>query len=253
MARNIYFIGTAGSGKSSMVESFHEWMGDQDLDSVIVNLDPGAESLVYTPDVDIRDWIKLEEVMEEYGLGPNGAQILCADMIALNVKEVAETLETYKTNYILMDTPGQMELFSFREASRAIMEAFGLEESFIVFLSDAALAKTPNGLLSLIMLSATTQFRFFVPLINTLSKSDLLSAEELDEILQRSSDPYRLHSDLLEEKAQSVVSVEIFKALENAGVYKELTPVSSKDRTGFEDVYNGIQQFFEGGEDLTKN
>jgi len=253
MARNIYFVGTAGSGKSTMVLAFYEWMDDQGLDSVIVNFDPGAESPMFTPDVDIRDWVKLEDVMEEYGLGPNGAQIMAADMIALNIKDIAEALETYKTNYILIDTPGQMELFTFREASRAIMEVLGQEDSFIVFLSESTLAKSPTGLLSLIMLSATTQFRFFVPLMNVLSKSDLLSENELEEVLERSRDPFKLYSDLFEEHGQSIVSIEIFKALENVGVYRELTTISSKEKLGFEDIYNTIQQCFEGGEDLTRD
>mgnify|MGYP001597699159 CR=1 FL=1 len=80
MARNLYFIGTAGCGKSTMVYAFHEWMDSQGLDTVTVNLDPGAEQLLYSPDIDVRDWIRLSEVMEEHGLGPNGAQVLAADL-----------------------------------------------------------------------------------------------------------------------------------------------------------------------------
>jgi GTPase SAR1 family protein len=253
MARNIYFIGTAGSGKSSMTAAFHEWLDDSEIDSVLVNLDPGVESLAYRPDIDIRDWIRLKDVMDDYGLGPNGAQVMCADLIAVNAAEISNVFETYKTKYVLVDTPGQMELFTFREASRATIEALGWEESFLVFLSDGNLVKSPNGLLSLMMLGATTQFRFSLPLINVISKSDLLSEGELDQVLERSRDPHLLNNDLLEEKDQSVVSVEIFKALESAGIFKELTPVSSQERTGFEDIYNSIQQYFEGGEDLRKD
>ena len=72
---NIYFIGTAGSGKSSLVSAFQEWMTLQGLDCITVNLDPGVEFMPYEPDVDIRDWVRVGEVMRDYGLGPNGAQI----------------------------------------------------------------------------------------------------------------------------------------------------------------------------------
>lgn len=253
MARNIYFIGTAGSGKSTMTAAFQEWMGDKDLDTVVMNLDPGAADLAYEPDVNVRDWVKLEDIMDEYGLGPNGAQIMCADLVAVNIRELAEALETYKTNYVLIDTPGQMELFAFREASRAIVEAFGQEDSYLVFLSDASLARSPTGLLSLVMLSATTQFRFLIPLLNVLSKSDLFSEDDLETLLQRTGDPYRLYHDLFEERGESAVTVEMFKALENVGVYRTMVPVSARDMTGLEDIYNNIQQFFEGGEDLSKD
>lgn len=84
----IYFIGTAGSGKSTLAHNFNQWMKLRGLDTIIVNLDPGAENLPYEPDVDIRDWISLEDVMKTYELGPNGAQIACADMIALDITDI---------------------------------------------------------------------------------------------------------------------------------------------------------------------
>ena len=75
MAKNLYFIGTAGAGKSTLVHTFQVWMNSQGLDCVTVNLDPGAESIPYAPDVDVRDWISLQGVMEEQELGPNAAQV----------------------------------------------------------------------------------------------------------------------------------------------------------------------------------
>ena len=47
-----------------------------------VNLDPAAEDFAYEPDLDIKDLIALEDVMEDpaqggMGLGPNGGLIYC--------------------------------------------------------------------------------------------------------------------------------------------------------------------------------
>ena len=42
-----------------------------------VNLDPAAEDFAYEPDLDIKELISLEEVMEDMGLGPNGGLIYC--------------------------------------------------------------------------------------------------------------------------------------------------------------------------------
>lgn len=47
-----------------------------------MNLDPAAEDLDYTPDLDIRDLITLEDVMEEMGLGPNGGLVYCFESAA---------------------------------------------------------------------------------------------------------------------------------------------------------------------------
>jgi len=252
MSRNLYFIGTAGCGKSTMVHAFHEWMAAQGLDTVAVNLDPGAEHLPYGPDVDVRDWIRLRDVMEEQGLGPNGAQIVCADLLAVNAKEIVEALETFRTNYFLIDTPGQVELFTFREASRVVIDALGREDSALVYLNDPALVKTPSGLISSVLLSATAQFRHVLPFVNLLSKSDLLSEEELERVLTWSLDPLALYEALTADPAtpRTLLDVEFMKSMEAIGVYKRLWPVSSKLSFGFEDLYAQVQQVFEGGEDL---
>lgn len=251
----IYFIGTAGSGKSTLTYAFHDWLELQGLDSIIVNLDPGAEAIPYVPDVDIRDWIRLNEIMNEYGLGPNGAQIVCADLIALNIKEVVSTVQEFKTNYVLIDTPGQMELFAFRQSSNVVVNEFGREDSFLVFLSDPQLAKTPSGFVSDLMLCAITHFRFAIPILNVLSKVDVLTDEELETILNWSRDPYALNIALegTTGTSQTLLSLELFKALESIGMYRELTPVSAELSYGLEDIYNTIQQYFSGGEDLTRD
>ncbi len=164
--RCIYFIGTAGSGKSSLVGSFRAWMEEQSLDCMTVNLDPGADFIPYQPDVDIRDWVHLDEVMRDHSLGPNGAQVVASDLMAINVKEWAPAIKAFDTNYALIDTPGQMELFTFRQSSNAIIEELGKEDSFLVFLSDPTLSKTPNGFVSDLLLCAITQFRFDLPILN---------------------------------------------------------------------------------------
>ena len=138
----VYIIGTAGSGKSTLTQTFKQWMELRSVDAVTVNLDPGAENLPYKPDVDIRDWISLKEVMNTYGLGPNGAQIACADMLALNTSDVKKSIEAFKTDYVLVDTPGQLELFVFREAGKYIVQFLNPQRSIIAYLVDHALAKT---------------------------------------------------------------------------------------------------------------
>ena len=252
MARNLYFIGTAGSGKSTMTHAFRTWMESQGLDSVTVNLDPGAERLQYDPDVDIRDWIRLEEVMEQHGLGPNGAQVVAADMLALNANEVAEVLDKFKTNYFLIDTPGQMELFTFREASRILIDTFGREDTALVYLNDPALVKQPSGYISSVLLAATTQFRHGVPFVNVLSKSDMLSPEDLERTVKWSLDPFALYDALVsgDVTAKTTLDVSFFESLETIGVYKRLHPVSAETMFGFEEIYGQVQQVFEGGEDL---
>jgi GTPase SAR1 family protein len=248
----VYFIGTAGSGKSILTYAFQQWMNAQGFDAVTVNLDPGAEYLAYSPDVDIRDWLVLSDIMKEQNLGPNGAQIACADMLAFKISEVQDILEGYKTDYILIDTPGQFELFTFRKSSTFIIDQLGAERSVMVFIFDPFIAKSASGFISQMMLSATTQFRFPIPTINVLSKTDMLEEEELTNIMKWSDDIHLLEN-VLDDEEQSVhtqMNVELFRVLEDMGLYKGLIPISSATALGMAEIYNEIQQVYAGGEDL---
>ena len=54
---NLYFIGSAGSGKSSLTGAYAGWMESKGYDAVTINLDPGIENAPYVPDVDIKEEI----------------------------------------------------------------------------------------------------------------------------------------------------------------------------------------------------
>ena len=183
--RFIYFVGTAGSGKSTLVQAYKEWLDYNGIDSIIVNLDPGADSTPYTPDIDIREWICLDEVMEEYGLGPNGAQVVASDLMAMNADKLTGALDDFKTKYVLVDTPGQLELFAFRDSSLRIVEALGRDKSMIVYTSDPMLYRSPNGFVSGKMLSTLVQFRLGLPTIDVLTKTDLVSGDTVSQIRGR--------------------------------------------------------------------
>ncbi|RMF90778.1 MAG: GTPase [Methanobacteriota archaeon] len=248
---NLFFIGTAGSGKTALTHAFHDWLTERGLDAITVNLDPGAELLPYTPEVDVRDWLDVKTVMEEYGVGPNGAQILSADLIAVRFPEVKEAITSVKSPYVIIDTPGQIELFAFRQSSKVILESLGEDRSAIFFLMDPVLGGTPSGFVSLLMLSASAQFRFLAPFSNILAKSDLLAPERLEELLEWGSDYSRLYESLVsgEEGMHREADVELFRALENMGLLSSPFPASSKTYEGMEDIYNVVQQTFFAGED----
>ena len=251
----IYFIGTAGSGKSTLTNSFKKWTDLKGLDTIIVNLDPGAENLPYIPDIDIRDWISLEEVMSSYELGPNGAQIACADMIALNIGDLKQSIESFKSNYILVDTPGQLELFVFREAGKYIVKFLKPDRSIIAYLVDHALAKTASGFVSQLLLSISTNFRLGQPQINLLSKADMLSKEEREQVERWANDYDLLENAIYKEEASvyKEMSEGILKLIYDFGKEIQLFQTGKEKYLGIKDIYNIIQLQYEGGEDITKD
>jgi GTPase SAR1 family protein len=248
----VYFIGTAGSGKSTLTYNFQQWMNHRGLDAITVNLDPGAENLPYEPNVDIRDWISLKEIMDSYDLGPNGAQIACADMLALNTDDLRKSIESYKTDYVLIDTPGQLELFVFREAGKYLIQFLNPNRSIIAYLLDPALAKTASGFVSQLLLSISTNFRLGQSQINILSKADILSDEELDQIEKWANNSDDLSRAILKEKASVYreMSEKIFYLINDFESQSKIFPTGKDDFFGIEDLYTQIQLQFEGGEDL---
>ncbi|HLF06123.1 MAG TPA: ATP/GTP-binding protein [Thermoplasmata archaeon] len=264
----VYVVGTAGSGKSTFVGSFAEWAASANFDVLTVNLDPGAEDVPYNPDIDIRDSIRLIDIMKEHQLGPNGAQIVAADMLALETDRLRELIENDGAAIALIDTPGQIELFAFRSASQQIVSTV-TEHAALLQLFDPMLSRTGPGFVSQLMLAATVQFRFQTAFIPVLSKADLLPDDEVEQIRKWSESGESLFDalDLSTPAAEAPIpeakrtgpgkphamtaqlARELLKVYESLGVYRNLIPVSSQTPFGFEDVYSALRLVFFGGED----
>lgn len=248
----VYFIGTAGAGKSTLANRFHEWTSVKGIDAVLVNMDPGAENLPYSPDVDIRDWISLNEIMEDHELGPNGAQIACADMLAVNIDDIRESIESFKTDYVFVDTPGQLELFVFRNSGRFIVNTLHPKRSVVSYLIDPVLAKSASGFTSQLLLSLFTSFRLNIPQFNILSKADVLEEEEVDMILSWADDPFLLETAVQEQQSSMYrqINEDIVRLLIDFQTHAKLIATGQQDYQGIEDMYTVIQLLFAGGEDV---
>src|SRR4030043_1961481 len=117
----VFIIGTAGSGKSLFTAAFSEWLKMSKQDVAVVNLDPGTLKLPYSPDVDIRNYVDVGNLMEKYGLGPNGALILAADLIADEIENVAKDIEAANAALVIVDRRGTVEWFAFRASGPYIV------------------------------------------------------------------------------------------------------------------------------------
>jgi len=253
----LYFLGTAGAGKSTMTGAFQSWMMRQGYDAVTVNLDPGSLNQPYNADVDIRDWVRLEDVMDEYNLGPNGAQVTSSDMMYLHIDDIRESLDSFRTDYFLVDTPGQMELFAYREPTQDLLKHLSIGPAAVVYLFEPLLASTPAGMVSQLSLASTIKYKLQMPFIQVLNKIDML-AEDEQERVQRWADPDVLYDDLITQQKGGTdadhmtneLGIALFRSLESTGEAARFIPSSGTTMEGIEDIYSMIQALFMGGEDL---
>ena len=253
----LFVVGTAGAGKSTLVTSFQRWSRFLEVETLAINLDPGAERVHYDPEFDVRDLISLSEVMDEYDLGPNGAQILAADLVASQAVDIHEELDGLSGDIMVIDTPGQVELFAFREASSHLVEVLGRGRACLAFLFDPMLSQTPSGFVSQMLLSSIVHFRLGLPTANFLSKSDLLEPETLEKIVEWGDNLSALEAALYEESSnQSMVhgsgsqraefAIGQLRMMQHASIQPGLIPLSSENEDGLADVLTFAQTMFGG-------
>ena len=249
----IFIIGTAGSGKSLLTASLNEWLKVGKQKSATVNLDPGVLNLPYTPDIDIRDKINIEHIMEDYRLGPNGAMVLAADLIAEEAESLGGEIEDIQSDVVLVDTPGQMELFAFRASGPYIANELTKEQKAIIYLFDAVFSYNPLNYVSNMFLSAAVYNRFFFPQLHALSKCDLLPPEASASIVDWSADPDLLES-IIDEKlsgTRRLLSRDMIQAISRLGLEFQLIPVSGKTNEGIINLSSALERILVGGEKFT--
>jgi len=248
-----FIIGTAGSGKSLLTAAFSDWLKLAKQNVIAVNLDPGVLTLPYTPDIDIRDYIKIEQLMEQYELGPNGALIMAADLIAEETERLGEEIATFNPDIALIDTPGQMELFAFRASGPYIANELTKEPKALIYLFDSVFSSNPLNYVSNVFLSAAVYNRFFVPQVHVLSKSDLLPPEDMNRIVDWSANPTTLEA-AIEEKLTGtgrLLSRDVIHAVYRLGLKFLLIPVSAKTNEGFINLNATLERILAGGEKFT--
>ncbi len=251
MSNLIFVAGTAGSGKSLLTSSLLEWYHDKGRDVASVNLDPGVLSLPYPPDVDIRDFIDIETIMNSYSLGPNGALIFATDTIASRLNEIQDKIDETNADFVIVDTPGQIELFAFRESGPYIAKNLSGESKVILYLIDAVAASSPSSFLSFALISAAVQLRINLPQIPVLTKIDL-AGETSRDIVRWTKDP-SLFEDLLSKlrsgEEYSLYS-QLFRGLRKISFSVDLYPISSVTREGFIALLGEMSRISEAGEEL---
>lgn len=248
----VFIVGMAGSGKSLLTASLQEWLRLTEQNVIALNLDPGAIRLPYSPDVDVRDYISINRLMEDYELGPNGALIMAADLIGDHLEEIKTEVEDTNADIVLVDTPGQIELFAFRESGPFISRMISEDPKALLFLLDAPFCKNPLNYVSNMYLAMAVYSRILIPQVYAFTKIDLISKEELNTMLSWSENIEELEYaiEMKLGKTSSLISKELARAIDRAGLTFEPIPTSAKENIGLIDLWAEITRTLTQGEEL---
>jgi GTPase SAR1 family protein len=247
----IYITGTAGSGKSLLTSNLLQWYIDHDNFPITLNLDPAVSELPYLPDVDIRDHIDINNIMDTYGLGPNGAIIMAHDLISTKIQDIQLEVDELNPDYILIDTPGQIELFAYRSSGNYFISNFQADNKVTIFIMDGVLVSSPINFVSLSLLSTSINLRLKTSQINVLSKRDLI-VDNLENILDWSHSDTPLLEALDKENNQefSLLSKDVVKIISQNGLNQDLVAVSNLTMNGLIELYSVLSRILNQGEEI---
>ncbi len=240
----VFIVGLAGAGKTYLTKSLKEYLKLLEEDVISVNLDPAVSRTPYHPEIDVRDYIDINEIMDRYDLGPNGALIAAYDMLATEFDNVLQEINYQSPSILLLDTPGQMELSTLRKSVPYIRERLSFANQVCFFLIDSFTALNPVDLVTQLWLSVITHFKLNLTLYNVLSKIDLLSKDVRRELIESARNPEKLYEKLVVSgKPMDETTKHLVRDLDNIMGYSELIPCSSLTMEGIDVLCQVIEEF----------
>ncbi len=227
----IFMVGTAGSGKTVLTRTLYDWFSEKNLDVATLNLDAGVKRLPYNPDIDVREIVNIDNLIDKLELGPNGAMIASMDLIATKIDDVKSEIEYIEPEYLLVDTPGQIELFAYRSSGRlisSIVSEGGQPAS--IFLIDPSLVIKPEGFSSILLLSMSVNFQLSLPQITAISKADIIEKEQMESLEKWIESPETLISSIQsygQINLSQQLGISIIELLDQFKSMGDLIPISA--------------------------
>ena len=173
-------IGPPGSGKTTYCEGMRQYLEGVGRQVAIINLDPANDALPYTAAADVRDLVSAAGAASEGELGPNGALVYCLEYLEANLDWLVAKLAALADSYVLIDMPGQVELYTHHPSVRNVLQALtGSVHSHrlcAVHLVDAHHCADAAKFISVLLVTLSTMVQLEMPQINLLSKVDLIEA-----------------------------------------------------------------------------
>ncbi|XP_073043059.1 GPN-loop GTPase QQT2-like isoform X1 [Primulina eburnea] len=172
----IIVVGMAGSGKTTFLHRLICHTMASNIRGYVMNLDPAVLTLPYGANIDIRDTVRYKEVMKQYNLGPNGGILTSLNLFSTKFDEVISMVEKRadQLDYVLVDTPGQIEIFTWSASGAIITEAFASTfPTVIAYVVDTPRSASPATFMSNMLYACSILYKTRLPLVLAFNKTDV--------------------------------------------------------------------------------
>ncbi|XP_023870567.2 GPN-loop GTPase QQT2 isoform X1 [Quercus suber] len=172
----IIVVGMAGSGKTTFLHRLVCHTQASNIRGYVMNLDPAVMTLPFGANIDIRDTVKYKEVMKQYNLGPNGGILTSLNLFATKFDEVVSVIEKRadQLDYVLVDTPGQIEIFTWSASGAIITEAFASTfPTIVTYVVDTPRSSSPVTFMSNMLYACSILYKTRLPLVLAFNKTDV--------------------------------------------------------------------------------
>ena len=197
---------------------------------------------LYEPNLDIRDTVKYKEVMVSNNLGPNGAILTCLNLFSTNIDKVVSILESKKDlDFIITDTPGQLEVFSWSASGKLISDSFSLLfPSILIYIIDLPRCSNPNTFSSNMLYALSIMYKMKLPLLIAFNKADIAKDSKVIEWM----DDYESLQSVLKKKDDYMSTFSSSLSLLLNEFYKTIkyVKVSSVTGEGFDDLIKKCEE-----------
>jgi GTPase SAR1 family protein len=200
-------VGMAGSGKTTLMQRLNAHLYQRQSPGYFINLDPAVRYMPYSPNIDIRDTVNYKEVMEQYNLGPNGGIMTALNLFSTRFDKVMDFVDKRAEQgleYFLIDTPGQMEIFTWSASGAIITETLASTfPTVIVYVMDTPRNQSSATFMSNMLYACSILYKSKLPMVVAFNKTDVVPADYAMEWMR---DSEAFQEALLAEQTESYMS-----------------------------------------------